>query len=87
MLECERDRTSSSLPLAYSRRDGLVDTQHELMCKQGHVCACACVCLQEDMMELRSDSYKAKMEVGGVAAADEKLQERDMKFGEMRLHV
>lgn len=51
------------------------------------VCACVCLQSQEGMMELRSDSYKPKMEVGGGAAADEKLQERDMKFGEMRLHV
>lgn len=49
-------------------------------------------------MKLWSDSYRAKMEgcgggggggageVGGCAA-DEKLQEKDMEFGETRLHV
>lgn len=48
------------------------------------VCVCVCLRSQEDMTELWSDSYKAKMEgCGGASpAADEKPQEKDAKFGE-----
>lgn len=40
-------------------------------------------------MELWSDSYTAEMEGRGgkSPAADEKLQEKDTIFGEMRLHL